>query len=247
MFSVNDRYAIILAAGKGKRMKSDLPKVLHKLKGKPLIINVLESTIEAGVRNIVIVVGYKKEKVIDLVSEWISNSNIKVNIEYCIQEEQKGTAHAVLAAKDFIPKNTEIIILLGDVPFIHSSTIQESFNSLSKENFSALVITIEYKNPYGYGRIVRNEKSNIEMIVEEKDATPQQKKIQEVNSGIFIFQSNELWSVLSQIDCKNNQGEYYLTDAVKILNKNNKKIATLQSNSSKEFMGINTIEQLNSL
>ncbi len=233
---------IILAGGKGTRMKSDLPKVLVKLKGKPMIKHLLESVRQSGIDNRpVIVVGYEKEKVM---------KELGPNYEYVAQEEQLGTGHAVSLAKDFLKDKTEyVIVLYGDHPLVSPKAIKnlaaKSKNSKAKIIFTTTKVkkfTGWQKAFTGFGRIIRKNKK-VSNIKEYRDATEKEKSIKEVNAGYYIFNASWLWKNLEKIKNNNIQKEYYLTDLVQISKDNKDKIETVNIN-LREALGANSKEEL---
>jgi len=235
---------IILAAGKGTRMKSDTPKVLHEIAGKPMILHLLETLPELQANKIVIVVGYGKEQVIQVVEDWLVNYP-SLNIEFCVQAEQKGTGDAVLSAKELLNDDSGyLLVLLGDVPFIKQSTIEKATEKICAEDSLSLVMSTKLSDPTGYGRIFRNGNGHIKRIIEEKDATAEEKKICEINTGVFIYQNNSLWQYIEKIQTNNAQQEYYLTDLIDIYNQNNQPVSSYLSEDSNQFRGINSPEQL---
>jgi bifunctional UDP-N-acetylglucosamine pyrophosphorylase/glucosamine-1-phosphate N-acetyltransferase len=224
--------AIILAAGKGKRMKSKYPKVMHKIGGKPLLYYVLKNVNSLNIKEKILVVGYKAEEVI---------KNIGENIKYVVQKKLLGTAHAVLQTEKLLKNyNGNVLILYGDVPFLSISTLKSLMKKHLKENASCSILTAEMENPYGYGRIIRDENGNIIKIVEEKDANKYEKKIKEVNSGIYCFKAPSLFSALKIVKNNTAQKEYYLTDVISILNKRGEKVIGVKTENSEEIKGVNT-------
>ena len=193
---------IILAAGKGTRMKSEIPKVLHPINNIPMINLVINTSKKLNPEKIIVVVGYKKDLVINTI-----NDN---TIDYVIQEEQKGTGHAIMQC---IPKiqnfNGNILILSGDVPLITSNTLNDFISIHNKNLSSASLISTELETPDGYGRIIKNKKMQLTNIVEHKDANDNQLQINEINSGIYLFKSNILIDKLSKLTNINMQNEYY--------------------------------------
>ena len=181
MNSVNDNLSIIiLAAGKGTRMESDLPKVLHAIKGKPMINQVINIGEELNPRKIVVVIGYKYKL--------LENHLKSYNVELAYQLHQKGTGHAVIKTKSFFENyKGNILILSGDVPLLTKSTLEELYNHHIKNQAYATVLTAELEDATGYGRIIKNSIGNLKKIVEHKDATDEEKKVNEINSGIYIF------------------------------------------------------------
>ncbi len=228
---------VVLAAGKGKRMKSDLPKVLHPLNGKPMVEYVIDVADKVGSEKTVLIVGHKKELVID------EMKNRKV--EFVEQSEQLGTGHAVQQT-DPIFKNYsgDLLVLSGDVPLLTPETIQQLIDVHKKEQPLASLLTTEMEDPTGYGRIVRDKSGFVRKIVEHKDADAKIRKIKEINVGIYLFQSKALFQSLPLINNDNIQGEYYLPDVVKIYVEQGKKVAAVLSPDVEETHGINNVEQL---
>ena len=228
----------ILAAGKGTRMKSDIPKVLHTLGNKAIIDYVLETAYKLNPEKIFTVVGFKKELVINHINN--------PNIEYIEQKEQLGTGHAVLQLSNKLyDKNGHLLILYGDVPNIKYSTLLQMVNEHIKHNTDATMITAIVENPTGYGRIIRDQSGNLIKIIEEKDCNASEKTIQEMNPGIYIFKISELFKNLEKVKSNNESKEYYLTDVIELIN-NNGIVKTKTIDDPKEIMGINTIKQLES-
>ena len=224
----------ILAAGKGARMESDLPKVLHKVDGKPMITEVINTAKKLNPKKIIVIVGYKKEKVIEETKEY--------NVDYVIQDVQNGTAHAVMQCKSILEKvNGNLLVLSGDVPLITENTLKKLINLHIQNNSMGTLLSTIIKNPYGYGRIVRDHKNRFIKIVEEKDTNIDEKNIQEIISGIYIFDIKKLFEKIPLINNNNNQNEYYLTDVFNFIKKN---ISIMLTQNSKEISGINTIDQL---
>ncbi|MCX7834463.1 MAG: sugar phosphate nucleotidyltransferase [bacterium] len=232
---------IILAAGEGKRMKSDLPKVLHTLHNKPLIQWVWDAALQIGSEKIVIVVGHKRA----MVMEAMKNTDA----HFAIQWQQKGTGDAVLAAKKYIHHRFKgsVMVLSGDVPLISTKTLLKLRTVHEKTSAVATILTFRTPEPDSYGRIVRDDQGKIIRIVEAKDASEEELKIQEVNSGIYIFQAQWLWKELERLQPNNSQGEYYLTDVVKSAVDNGNIVSTIESLDPIEAEGVNTQEQLKSL
>ncbi|MDR0822201.1 MAG: bifunctional UDP-N-acetylglucosamine diphosphorylase/glucosamine-1-phosphate N-acetyltransferase GlmU [Endomicrobium sp.] len=227
--------AVILAAGSGTRMQSEIPKVLHKLSGKTLLKWVIDSVSKLKPDNIVIVLGHKSE----LVEKSLDGLNVKI----VYQREQKGSAHALLQAKSALENyKGNILVISGDVPLIKSSTISALLKYNSKNNHSASVLSTIVDNPFGYGRIVKN-KLNFEAIVEEKDASQEEKNIKEINSGIYCFDSG-IWSVLSKIKPNNVKKEYYVTDSIAILKQEGKSVGLYKTDDNSEVKGINNRKEL---
>ncbi len=229
--------AIVLAAGMGKRMKSDLPKVLHELNGKPLVGWVADTLTGLDINRVVVVVGYKKEMVVDFLKDY--------DFKFVEQAEQLGTGHAVMMAeKELEDFQGEVIVLAGDVPMIRKETIQRLFDEHRNRGAVATVLTSEPPDPTGYGRVIRNSRGLVEKIVEHKDASEEELKAGEINTGTFVFNKKDLFEGLKKIDNKNVQGEYYLTDLMEIFLKEGKITAAYMTDDYREALGINSSEQL---
>ena len=228
----------ILAAGKGTRMNSSIPKVLHELDGIPLIHHVIKTSKLLNPNQIISIIGYKKE----LVEESIKSFNTDV----AYQLEQNGTAHAIEQCIDKI-KNIggDTLILSGDVPFISKDTLLKLILSHRNTKSLASLISAEMKDPTGYGRIIRDNSNNFKSIIEHKDATSDQLKVNEINSGIYIFNTDILCEKIHFVKNNNNQGEYYLTDIFNFIK--NDQISVIKTKSIKEITGINTVDQLNDM
>jgi len=226
----------ILAAGKGTRMESNIPKVLHNLENKALIDYVLDTAYELNPEKIFTVVGFKKELVINHINN--------PNIEYIEQKEQLGTGHAVLQLDNpLYGKNGHLLILYGDVPNIKHSTLSPIVDEHIKKNTDVTMITAILEDPTGYGRIIRDQSGNLIKIVEEKDCNKSEKAIKEINPGIYIFKISKLFKNLKKVKSNNESKEYYLTDVIELIN-NSGTVKTKKIDNPKEIMGINTIKQL---
>ncbi|MGI6413361.1 MAG: bifunctional UDP-N-acetylglucosamine diphosphorylase/glucosamine-1-phosphate N-acetyltransferase GlmU [Syntrophomonadaceae bacterium] len=228
--------AVILAAGKGVRMGSSIPKIVHKVAGKPIITYLVDAVIQSGIKDIVLVVGHGREMVYEIFSGY--------DIRFVTQEQQLGTGHALLKAEPAIEPDSNILVLAGDTPLLRFQTINSLLEYHQRSGATASVLTARLENPFGYGRIIRNPDSSLSEIVEEKDATAEQKMIKEINTGIYCFAAREVFPKLKQLDCDNAQGEYYLTDVLKMLNKENKEVGLLLTEASEEIYGINDRVQL---
>lgn len=228
----------ILAAGKGTRMNSSLPKVLHEINNKPLINHVIETSMSLSPEKIIAIIGYKKE----LVKQSIS----KYSIDYAYQEEQKGTAHAIEQCLEQIQGTSgNTLVLSGDVPFISKETLDILVSTHNRNNSLASLISAKMENPSGYGRIVRDDDNKFTRIVEHKDANSEQLDIMEINSGIYMFDSEILCEKILLIKNNNNQQEYYLTDIFDFVDKN--RISVIKTSNVQEINGINTLEQLKNI
>ena len=232
---------VILAAGKGTRMNSDLPKVLHKLQSKPLIDYVIDESELLNPKEIILVVGFKKESV-------IKHTQSRINLNYATQIEQLGTGHAVLQTNELLKnRRGHILILYGDVPNIKASTLQPIVNDHISNNRDLTLITAEIDDPTGYGRIIRDKNGNLLKIVEEKDCSDDEKKIKEWNPGIYIFKIPEVFKILNNIKTNNASKEYYLTDAIGLAQQSNMQIKAIKIKNSDEVIGVNTADQLKEL
>jgi UDP-N-acetylglucosamine pyrophosphorylase len=234
---MSDFSTLIMAAGKGTRMKSDLAKVLHKINGRPMVHYVIDIAKEIDSQKIVLIVGHQKERVMSECQQY--------NIEFAIQEQQLGTGHAVLMARPIFDNYTgNLLILSGDVPLLTPNTLLKLIDGHRKSNAIASLLTAKLNDPTGYGRVIRSKKGFVERIVEHKDATEEERKIDEINVGIYIFQTQPLFESLNLINNDNVQQEYYLPDVVKLyVDKKEKVLAQLADNFN-ETKGINNIQQL---
>lgn len=237
-------YITIMAGGNGKRMNSDKPKVLQLVKGKPMIVRILEQIILFNPTKILIVVGCYKFQIETEIKKYINYNNI----EYINQEQQLGTGHAVMCTLNFLKNNLNgvNIILNGDTPFIKYQTIRNIYDYYINNNQDVLITAVQTQNPTGCGRIIKIN-DLFEEIVEERDCTYDQKKIQLINCGVYICTTNILYVTIPKIEKSNSQSEYYLTDFVKISKKIGLSVGLFvcSDNQEYEFMNINTVEQLN--
>lgn len=229
-------YAVVLAAGQGTRMKSKRHKVLHPVCGKPMVEHVLASLDQAGISRTLVVIGNLAEQVKETLGE---------QVEYVYQLEQLGTGHAVMQA---VPKLTGFtgvtLVCYGDTPLISPGTIQDMLKTHREKGASATVLTAVVEQPFGYGRIIRDSDGSVLRIVEEKDATPEEKTITEVNSGTYCFDNEALLQALEQIDNHNAQGEYYLTDCLDIIRRQGLRVEAYTVSDSDEILGVNDRAQL---
>jgi bifunctional UDP-N-acetylglucosamine pyrophosphorylase/glucosamine-1-phosphate N-acetyltransferase len=237
----NKKLAVtILAAGLGKRMKSpDKPKVMFEINGRPMIDYVVELGFKVNAEIVVPIVGHHREQVINFLGQKFPGRDIK----YAIQSEQLGTGHAVIQTAEILQDfDGEILILSGDVPLLKFETVEELINEHFSAGNSATLLTTVFENSHGYGRIVRDTDGNFSRIVEEKDATEEEKLIKEINPAIYIVNAKVLFDALSKISPENNQKEYYLTDIFHFIPK--EKTGTVVTSDELEVTGVNSIEQL---
>lgn len=228
--------AVILAAGKGTRMRSKLPKVLHKVGGKAMLQHVLDAADAAGAVEKIVIVGHGAELVESMVGE---------QGKIVLQAEQLGTGHAVMQTKDALAGFTgTAMILCGDTPLLDGEELKKFYEAHVQSGAAATVLTAFMDNPFGYGRIVRDADGNVQGIVEEKDADAQQKLIKEINTGIYCLECPLMFDVLATLTCDNAQGEYYLTDVLTKLNEAGKKVGGVVTEDSDMVMGINSRRQL---
>lgn len=212
--------AIILAAGEGKRMKSNTPKVLHKVCGKEMINHVIDNIRKSGVEEVSVVIGKGADKV--------RKGTESRNIFYSVQEEQLGTGHAVMCAEEFLKgKKGSVAIFVGDGPLITEETVTKLTKYHEEQKCSATILTSIMSDPLKYGRIIRNSQGEVEKIVEFKDCNEEEVKVNEINSGMYCFDINILLNTLGKLNNNNNQGEYYLTDVIEILKNEGKKVGAI--------------------
>jgi bifunctional UDP-N-acetylglucosamine pyrophosphorylase/glucosamine-1-phosphate N-acetyltransferase len=224
---------VVLAAGKGTRMKSSLPKVLHPIGGKPMVQHIIDTVKKLGAANIHLVYGHGREQ--------LQNKLSHNDLSWCLQDQQLGTGHAVQQAAPHIQDNEDVLILVGDAPLIKESTLQQLI-AVKKESDLAL-LTVELKDPTGMGRIIR-QGQQVTAIVEHKDASEQQRDIKETNTGMMIMGGKDLKRWLAALNNNNAQGEFYLTDVIEMAAKEGKSIHASQPRSAIEVEGINNRVQL---
>ncbi|HEY3251531.1 MAG TPA: sugar phosphate nucleotidyltransferase [Ignavibacteria bacterium] len=231
---------VILAAGLGKRMKNPgRPKVMFEILGKPMIEYVVDLAFKVNADKVVSIVGHHRELVIDFLNAKFQGKNI----EYAIQDEQLGTGHAVMQTEEILKDfDGEILILSGDVPLLKFETVQKLIDEHFSNNNAATLLTTVFNDANGYGRIVRDEKGKFVKIVEDKDASEEEKKINEINPAIYIVNSKVLFDSLKKISPNNQQKEYYLTDIFHFIPK--EKTGTVVTDDELEVTGVNSIEQL---
>lgn len=233
---MSDLVTVILAAGKGTRMKSALPKVLHRVGGKSMLQHVLDAAKAAGAKRNIVVVGFGGEQV---------QAAIGPQAEFVTQTEQLGTGHAVQQTASLLQDEDGVVMVLcGDTPLLTGDLLRRLYDAHVEAKAKATVLTAVMPDAAGYGRIVRTATGTVEKIVEQKDATEDERRIQEVNSGIYCFAAKDLFSALSEVGCDNAQGEYYLPDVLEILRKRGEKIWAVAADDYEETLGINSRVQL---
>ena len=230
----------ILAAGKGTRLRSKDPKVLHHIGGKPLLEHVILAALKlAKAADIYAIVGHEEARVRAAVQH--------TGVKFISQPEQRGTGHALMCSRDALRGYDDIVVLSGDVPLIQTKTIQNVLDSHRNKSAAMTVLTTEPKDPTGYGRIVRKSGDAVAAIVEQKALSPKQQKLREINSGIYAFASAELFSRLDRLTTNNAHRELYLTDIASLLTKDKKKVVALRSADPDEVLGVNTRAELSQL
>lgn len=227
--------AVILAAGQGTRMKSKYPKVTHTVLDKPLIRWVIDAAHDADIDTLITVVGHGREMVAPLVED----------TTIVVQDKQQGTAHAVLCAKQACADiDGSLVVLSGDSPLVRAETIKQLVALREQEQAAVVVLTMELDNPFGYGRIIRDEEGRVQKIVEEKDCSVDERLVTECNSGVYCFDASVLFDALDQVSTDNAQGEYYLPDVLAIARTAGKKVLALCAEDPSECMGVNSRAQL---
>jgi bifunctional UDP-N-acetylglucosamine pyrophosphorylase/glucosamine-1-phosphate N-acetyltransferase len=235
---MSDAVAIVLAAGKGTRMKSDLPKVLHEVCGKSMVEHVFDAVREAGVNRIVCVIGHEA----DLMRERLGGHS---DVEFVLQAEQNGTGHAVQMAADALKEfDGPALVLAGDTPLLRAESLRALLDELRNNSAVAVVGSAITENNKGLGRVVRDDDGSFRQIVEEKDASPEIQAIQEINTGCYAFDCRSLFRALADVKPLNSQGEYYLTDCPAILKKQGHTVLAAAKLDIHEAMGVNTKDQL---
>lgn len=229
--------ALILAAGLGTRMKSTKAKVLHKVLFEPMIRHVVQTVHSVGFDNVFVVVGHQKEEVMAVLDDF--------QVSFAVQAEQLGTGHAVLCAeKQLQPIGGTVMILCGDVPLISKDSLQQMLDAHHDTRPALTIMTTELEDPANYGRILRDERGQLQAIIEEKDATAEQRKINEINAGIYCTEAPFLFDALSRVGTDNAQGEIYLTDIVKIAIDMDQKVEIFSGAAAEEVLGINSTVEL---
>lgn len=228
---------VIMAAGKGTRMKSDLAKVLHPLHGRPMIGYVIDLARRLGSARIIAIIGHQKDRVREILSD--------EKIEFAVQEPQLGTGHAVMQTESLLGRyDGDALVLSGDVPALSEATLKKLIRLHQDEQATATMLTAIFEDPAGYGRVLRKNDGTVLKNVEHKDATDMERTVKEINAGIYLFRVPDLFLALKRIRSDNAQNEYYLPDVLKIFIDEGKKVCALIADDPKEIAGINTPEQL---
>ncbi len=232
--------AVILAAGKGTRMKSDKAKVLHELFFKPMLHHVLDTVSATDVGHLAVIVGHQRERILDSLAE----APVSYNFTPVVQEEQLGTGHAVLCAESACASSDLVMILCGDTPLIRPETLQAMIDQhLASKTVLSLMITV-LDNPFGYGRIISDAAGGVLEIIEQKDASAEQRAIQEINAGIYLVDREFLFSSLQQVGTDNSQGEVYLTDIVSIATEQGHRVNKFVHRPAIDVLGVNSRVEL---
>ncbi|MEM9065238.1 MAG: NTP transferase domain-containing protein [Planctomycetota bacterium] len=235
--------AVILAAGKGTRMKSDLPKVVHEVGGRPMVCAVVDACLAAGVSRVIAVVGYKKDTVVRALAEYGDK------VAYADQDEQLGTGHAVLCAKDALSTElsdpgADTFVLCGDGPLIRTETLTEMLDRHASAGAAATLATSVINDPTGYGRIVRDENGVFQAIVEQKNLAPGQESISEINPSYYVFKTGKLFDQLGKVEKNPITGEYYVTDVPAMLSGAGDTVEVVAAVPPEDVLSINNPEQL---
>jgi bifunctional UDP-N-acetylglucosamine pyrophosphorylase/glucosamine-1-phosphate N-acetyltransferase/UDP-N-acetylglucosamine pyrophosphorylase len=238
---MDEPVAVVLAAGMGTRMKSDLPKVLFPVLGRPMIEYVIDALSAAGIRRTIIVVGYRADDVKKLLAN-------RQGVEFALQSERRGTGHAVKMAQPLLTdQRGPVVIVAGDSPMIQAASVRKLLEHFTAHRPACLLGTLHKSNPQGLGRIVRDADGQFQAIVEEKDATDDQRRLTEVNMSTYVFGGPELLHALDRLQNNNRQQEYYLTDCPGILRREGKRVEALPILEPCEALSINTIDELQSV
>lgn len=228
---MKNRYVVVLAAGQGTRMKSKLFKVMHPVMGRPMVGHVVNAALEADASEVITITGHGAETIQEYLGE---------KSQYIYQEEQLGTAHAVMQAKDLLEgKEGTTLVLSGDTPLLRAETLQELMAFHEKEEAKATILTALADDPFGYGRVIRAEDGSVSKVVEEKDASEDEKLVREINTGTYCFDNRALFSALERVDNDNAQGEYYLPDVLEILKNDAEQVGAFRLENMEEALGVN--------
>ncbi len=232
---------LILAGGLGTRMKSTVPKVMHNICGKPILEHIVDTSSKLNPERIILLIGNGSK----IVKDYFETQYFKKSlIDFAYQKEQLGTGDALKSAVTHIMKNSNVIILSGDVPLIKKETIERLLKTHESKQNAVTVLTMIPTNPFGYGRMERDAQGNIKSIVEHKDANDKQKEIGEVNAGIYCIKSDFIYKYIDSIGNNNKQKEYYITDLISITHKNDLQVDSVIVENASEVLGINNRNQL---
>ncbi|MDF1509521.1 bifunctional UDP-N-acetylglucosamine diphosphorylase/glucosamine-1-phosphate N-acetyltransferase GlmU [Robertmurraya sp. DFI.2.37] len=228
---MSKRYAVILAAGQGTRMRSKLYKVLHPVCGKPMVQHVVDQVAKLDIDHIVTIIGHGADLV---------KSQLGEQCSYALQEEQLGTAHAVMQAQALLANKEGVtLVVCGDTPLIKAETMEALFKQHEEQKAKATVLTAYAADPTGYGRLIRNEQGLVEKIVEHKDASESEREVREINTGTYCFDNQALFAALKNVSNENVQGEYYLPDVIEILKNAGEVVTAYQTEDFEETLGVN--------
>lgn len=228
--------AVVLAAGKGTRMKSDLPKVLHLLAGRPLLDHVLDTATAAGIDRMVVVVGHQ--------ASLVEETCARQGVEFVLQEPQLGTGHAVQVAAPALRPGGFCVVLAGDVPLLRAETLRRLVQGARDSHAAAVVLTCVVDDAGAYGRIIKDQTGRVQKIVEAVDATDRELAVGEYNTGVFCYRTDHLLQALDNLTTDNKQGEYYLTDTVAWLVQQGYPVEAVTTDDPDEVVGINTVDEL---
>lgn len=228
---MKNRYVVVLAAGQGTRMKSKLFKVMHPVMGRPMVGHVVHAALEADASEVITITGHGAETIKDYLGD---------KSQFVYQEEQLGTAHAVMQAKDLLEgKEGTTLVLSGDTPLLRAETLQELMAYHEEEGAKATILTALADDPFGYGRVIRAEDDSVSKVVEEKDASSEERLVQEINTGTYCFDNQALFNALERVNNDNAQGEYYLPDVLEILKNDAEKVGAFRLENMEEALGVN--------
>ena len=228
---MKNRYVVVLAAGQGTRMKSKLFKVMHPVMGRPMVGHVVHAALEADASEVITITGHGAETIKDYLGD---------KSQFVYQEEQLGTAHAVMQAKDLLEgKEGTTLVLSGDTPLLRAETLQELMAYHEEEGAKATILTALADDPFGYGRVIRAEDDSVSKVVEEKDASSEERLVQEINTGTYCFDNQALFNALDRVNNDNAQGEYYLPDVLEILKNDAEKVGAFRLENMEEALGVN--------
>jgi bifunctional UDP-N-acetylglucosamine pyrophosphorylase/glucosamine-1-phosphate N-acetyltransferase/UDP-N-acetylglucosamine pyrophosphorylase len=235
---MSKRVAVVMAAGKGTRMKSELPKVLIPVLGRPMLDYVLDALEQAGIERIIVVVGYRADDVKQAAAG-------RRNVAFALQAEQRGTGHAVMMCRDLLADHDgAVLVVAGDSPMIQVSSVRKLLDEFDRSRPACILGTARKDDPQGLGRVLRDAQGEFAGIVEHKDATPEQRQVNEVNLSCYVFNCRDLLEALNQIRADNSQGEYYLTDCPGVMKRAGKQVQASCVLQPCEALSINTVEEL---